>query len=50
MHYKRNEKICKVDIPTQNANIPQQMYVSNKVMPRIQLVLNQSKVNSIEDV
>ena len=50
MHYKRNERICKVDIPTQNANIPQQMYVSNKVMPRIQLVLNQSKVNSIEDV
>ena len=41
MHHKRNEKVCSINVPPQNSNIPQQMYVSNKVMPKIQLVLNQ---------
>ena len=36
IHYKRNkQKICMIPVPAANENIPQHMYCSNLVMPKI---------------
>ena len=49
MHYTREQKICAITIPPPNPNIPEQMYVSNKVIPKIQLVINNERSSSIKD-
>ena len=50
IHYKRGEqKICKINIPRECQNIPQDMYLSNLAMPKITMRLDTENRSVIPD-